>query len=407
MAKDPLLPDLPQDGDSWESLAGNLFGIDLNSSTADELPSAEDLESLEVAPPDPPAPEPPAVAETAEAPVDEASTEPVAEAPAPESKKPPRERDEEDTFWDPLTSWQWDDDDKGAKAAVKEAREPAPAESLDDEVEAEIVKGPGTDARRAAESFDTVSDYRTEYDSDGDDWEFGAGLIEGVPEPKPEKKQERTSAKKEEDPSRESKPRRRRESAEKSDREVSDRDKTERSKSDRDKPAKTDDRPPRSRREEKPREEPPPKEPARAKADTAEPTGDDFGAGLIDEPSRSKSDDEERPRERRSRRGGRRRRSSSGERDAEAKPESRETPEKPERKRVPAESGRDADDIDDDEPQEKRTRSDKKSPYRNIPTWETAISYLLNKSAASGSDDDERKQSERPRRRRRRRKPKS
>ena len=47
MAKDPLLPDSPREGDSWESLASNLFGVDLNQPAEAETVSPEELDVLE------------------------------------------------------------------------------------------------------------------------------------------------------------------------------------------------------------------------------------------------------------------------------------------------------------------------------------------------------------------------
>lgn len=430
MAKDPLLPDPPQSGDSWESLAGNLFGIDLNADGESGLLSDEELESLEVAPPEPP----PIVAEETEEPVnvsfeeeeevnvsfeedeedefnvsfeeeeeeagddDVSAAQPVktakpSNAPsAPAKKSGDSEQSggsEEDTFWDPLASWEWDDDDAGAKAATREAAEKANVE--EDGEEAEVVKGPGTDARRASEEFETVSDYRTEYDADDSDeeWSFGAGLLEDVPAPKPEKSEKKTEKRPKPD---------RPKSKKREPRKSRDEDRSESPKPRESTRSESRTEKPRS---EKPRREQRDLKPAPA---SSEAEGDDFAAGLLGEskPERETSSrDEEAPREKRSRRGGRRRRSSSKEKSTDAP-------------KVDADStdfGAGLDSDIDEEPkkerQEKSRSEKKKAPYRNIPTWETAISYML-KNAPSGGDkgnssDGEGKSERRPRRRRRRR----
>lgn len=429
MPKDPLLPDPPREGDSWESLAGNLFGIDLNSGGESSELSLEELESLDVAPPEPPPVETPAdpgtesveatataVADTKPEPEPDTSQfdtsesddapagfdepvgfdepPPVAAEAKPATSDAPAD-DAEDEFWDPLKSWAWDDDDVVANAEE---------ETADDDtevVEPEIVKGPGTDARRAAETFDTVSDYRTEYENEEkDDWDFGAGLLEDVPPPEKTEKQPR-----------------RREPVEKPEERKPARE-----------PAAKEERPAR-----KPEREERPAKPAAKPAAVA----DDFGAGLIESAAPADSSAEERrdvksretessdadkPRERRSRRG-RRRRSSSSDRGAESRERETESKDRgAESKAAREESVPDEESRDDDwdatheeqrEPDDggERKKSDKKSPYRNIPTWETAISYLLNTGATGASRGesgaDGKSSGERRPRRRRRRRPRS
>lgn len=416
MHKEPLIPDPPRGGE-WETVASNLFGINLSPPGGEELVTPEELDELdaeivdvtsfpedevpaaapaesdqdEVLPQESSAESPQVAARGSEAAPDEPPAATIArepetaavsgEAPSPEPGEP------EDSYWDPLQAWQWDEDEAAqpSKSARGEAGRTAEKPAAEN-----VVKGPGADARRAAESFETVSDYRSEYEQESsEDWAFGAGLLEDVPAPEEEPKPP---------PRRESpQPEARRE--------------------------KTPEPPEPPRREErKPvaAERPPRKSEPRGPAGPA--GDDDFAAGLIEPaaepeaPERKAAEDEaaegEPAAQRRPRR--KRRRKPAEERTGEDRP--------------PADDWPELEDLDETgEPEEAQEEQEarggpkesrpKKDRYRNIPTWETAISYLL-KTRRAGERDSKpgpsaeqspssRSDSDRPNRggRRRRRRP--
>jgi hypothetical protein len=376
MAKDPLLPDAPRDGDSWESLASNLLGINLNKPLDAEIVSAEELDALELdvdeepAEPPVPPPEPPPV--LSEEPADDVKPDDEIEAVEPAADSEAAEPDRaNDPYWDPLAEWEWDD---GPSTKRPPARKPAAAQPSRPAANSErpaaaqaeqesIVKGPGADARRAADSFDTVSDYRDEYET-GDDWEFGAGLLEGVAPPEPAKPK----------PAEEDAGFARPTAAAPEPRRPQKRDR--------------DERPPKRDRdaERRPAEtrEPAPPQPAVQRFTDDAPADDDaFGAGLVEsgaspEPSAAGegTDEQRRPR----RRGRRRGRASKG----DASPESRTAfaePDDEPRTNVPSDDS--AADFDDDEEAADDGHAD--SPYRNIPSWEEAIGYLINPKRSADS----------------------
>ncbi|GAB4143101.1 MAG: hypothetical protein Tsb009_13940 [Planctomycetaceae bacterium] len=122
MAKDPLFPKTPGEDDSWESLAGDLFGIDFDAETeSEEILSPEELaEDLDESLTDDVEKSSPEEADE----TDSKSDVLLAESPdeddsEPEEEIPPASimhDDEEDSFWDPLESWNWDDDEEDATA---------------------------------------------------------------------------------------------------------------------------------------------------------------------------------------------------------------------------------------------------------------------------------------------------
>jgi hypothetical protein len=402
MAKDPLLPELPGEGDSWESLASNLLGINLNKPLDSEIVSPEELESLEIdldeppveppaTPPEPPAAFPEEAAAEFEPAVDEpavAEIEPVREAPAPATTDADRASD---PYWDPLAEWEWDGEPSKRSARSKSTHREEPARpperselpAVAGAVEESTVKGTGADARRAADSFDTVSDYRDEYES-GDEWEFGAGLLEGIAPPEPKTRQPADAEASSPPAPRESPPERperekRRDRVEETPHDRSER-RNERTGS-RDAP-----RPPEKREQREPAAPP---AVARLSSDGHADDEDAFGAGLIDAASgpAASADDEPQEQRRPRRRSRRRGRSSKG----EAPPESRtgSAERGPDAARSPAPSKVSRADLDDeDEDEEASDDASADSPYRNIPGWEEAISYLINpKRSADGGGE--------------------
>ncbi|MFQ5732633.1 MAG: hypothetical protein ACE5KM_11860 [Planctomycetaceae bacterium] len=431
MAKDPLLPDPPKDGNAWENLASNLFGVDLNSAADDEIVSPEELAALdaEVEPDAPaeiiaeqtatelaapePAPSEPAVSESIPAPElddddlfaafnddDDDDEAPRAESPefegpedeaieavpevvAMESQESVESSDveavagpaatdkaasdtSEDKYWDPLAAWEWDAEEipSSGRGGRRERRPPRDSDrrkdrpatgsrdgrgrreprrrerDRDKEKEDLQVKGPGTDARRAADSFDTVSDYRDEYDKE--DGEFGAGLLdEGPPADTPAA-------------SADSRPRKTptSDSPDATDRRKSRR--AERKRAAEDVPAKqrTEDvKPLRPAAEERLTDE-----------DATGDEGDAFGSGLLESAGPEPAAEAEEPAPRRQRT--RRRRRRRTDRSPDAAPET-------------------ADNLDDQHDRQARSTDDDDAAsekeganYHNIPTWEEAISYL-------------------------------
>ena len=392
MAKDPLLPEVPGEGDSWESLASNLLGIHLNKPLDSQSVSPEEFESLEFdvdeppaeqpAPPaEPPAAFPEAVAAETKSAIEEPAVtefEPESETSAAASSEPDRS---DDPYWDPLAEWEWDVEPSSKRAAPsKPAKQEARPEQRElpavaGSVEESIVKGPGADARRAADSFDTVSDYRDEYEG-GDDLEFGAGLLEGVAPSEPQTRDQRPAdaearsrpAPRETQPERRE-PDRRRERADEPRRERAERA------SSRDEPRRPE------RREQRERREPAPTGPA--------DDDDAFGAGLIDAGAASESaDDEESREQRRPRRRGRRRGRSKGEpRSEELQADSADRGLEVEQEPTPPRVS--TADLDDEE-EETSDDASADSPYRNIPSWEEAISYLVNPKRAAAAEGESR-----------------
>jgi hypothetical protein len=394
MAKDPLLPNAPGEGDSWESLASNLLGINLNKSLHAQTVSAEELEALELEvddvlpeqplPPSPSVPDAPSVRDTAgdEEPDDELEDEPQMIAAATDSPRTEPDR-ASDPYWDPLAEWEWDDEPSKRPARREPAPaahkpEPRPERKLPAVAKSDVdsvVKGPGADARRAAESVETVSDYRDEYESD--DWEFGAGLLEGIAPPKPPKRQPAETEAGFRPPPESPAPSPSVPDA------PSVRDTAE-DRRERDKRTELRERPGRSA--ETKREERDPAVPPKVAPQPTPSAADDedaFGAGLIEPkaPSEGIAAGEETQEERRSRRRRRRRPSKGEPRTGAVESTDAVKPVDGPVDDVPSDDV--AADFDDDEEAADDSRED--SPYRNIPSWEEAIGYLINPRGSAES----------------------
>jgi len=389
----------PGEEDSWETLAENLFGIDFAKSpdAEDAIAADELLEDLIEEPPvtvespaeqiapaeelptgfDEPELEPePVSSELAgvEDAVDDGDADEAVETDSePSESEPEVVAEEEDPYWDALKDWQWDDTDAespessaprrpaGRRSPRRESRPPAAVSKPEPE---------------------QVSDYRDEFNGDSD---FGAGLLEAEPssgaaaptQASPTDSQEPS------EPTRKRRRRRRRRG-----------DKTESTSAESAATAADEET-----------------QPVQAEADSAA-TQDKEAVTQQDQ----ESSPERKPRRRRSRR----RRAPDA---AESAAPTVEATAAAAESTAPAESAAAEPDADFDEPEvewegdggESESHPQDAARHRNLPTWEEAISYLLDpslvksergeterekpdaKTAPSGKSE-----SSRPRRRRRR-----
>ncbi|MCH7989586.1 MAG: hypothetical protein IID46_10635 [Planctomycetes bacterium] len=184
MTTDSLRPNLPEKEDSWTDLAEDLFGIDFaQTPESGEFVAPEEL-LAEVDQTSSDSEESKSTALSVEAEQSEEAEQSSLsgiEADAKEQETSPSIQDmpaeheetgEEDTFWDPLNTWNWDE----GKAQVgkidqessepKRGRENRSSFEREQPVSSRIVRG--------EDNFSSAEDLREEYIDDSD---FGSGLL--------------------------------------------------------------------------------------------------------------------------------------------------------------------------------------------------------------------------------------
>lgn len=364
--------------DSWEALAENLFGIDFaKSDDAEESPLADDLLNELIEEPAPVLEDPrDSVSTSDESPEDVATNnlyEALEEVPSAEgeTEEAAAKKAEHDPYWDVLKDWEWDESVESTSdrpSALRPDRSRPPKEHRKPDVIVPSAEAEG------------IEDLRAQYLEDA---EFGLGVLEDDASAAPPTSRRARSAEPEvardegdtfgeQPPTGEEgeRPRRRR-----------------RRRGRGGKPG--GEREPRIERVHVERE-------SETSDEEVEPVGElDFGDIQDDfdseepisearegEPAASDRDPE---RKRRRRRGGRRRRRPDG-----SEPTSREAAPREPREREEVESSREGErrkvDLHDEDEAWEPEAEDEESPealaraaerYRNAPTWEEAISYLL------------------------------
>jgi len=389
MSGETSSPQPPGGGDSWESLAEDLFGIDFQAAPEiDEIapivePTGETAETSDAAPaPDEaasePEPAPAGIENVQDDEVDNVGSDEEADessdqaaATAAEAKK------DDDDFWDPLNEWQWGESSSDSSGEAKsDAKKTGRRERKE--------QFPSRPSRpvRVEEDFASPQDLRDEYN---DDFDFGAGLVDDEPTTKPveQAKTQPTDTQQTEaaqaDESVEVAPEDETTAVD-SELEASfDADETKTVDETEAEPKK---RRRRRRRRRRPTKEASDSAPAETEADEAATKEGE----AVDEAEESTDDTpEEEPK-----RPPRRRPSRRGRRSSAKKP--------PECESVPADEATATVEEDDDEDdaessdivdgEEEADSGDQKPRYRNVPTWEEAIGYLLNPSHSDSKSSE-------------------
>jgi len=387
MNKEPFFPDSPGEGDNWESLSENLFGIDFgkDSETGKNIPS-EDVSTGESG--ESPVPVDPKEAssgtpndvdpdEESDV-VDEMATHGTGDEPAVDKAVSVPEARDDDTYWGMLQQWEWDEsgteesspiEDRKFDAASSSSRtpeEPSPAESA---AETSFVPD---------DHSVTAADFHDEYI---DDAEFGAGLLEDDESPLNAVSERSLETKDAIEPGTAKTPPVSPPLA--GGKQGGDETQTQ--------PAidvaDEAEAAPRKRRRRRRRRRPRAAESERATDEISEGQVVDFGAGVeevvAEEPGQDKEAEDsaveepqktKRPARRRS---SRRRRKSASVKTTEEKPVTKEKEQDSAVADAELEPEPDHDEAAGDE-----STHEVSSAYKDIPTWEEAISYLLNPSVA-------------------------
>lgn len=404
MNRDPIVPNSGGEDDSWESLAEGLFGIDFGETEeAAEIIDPDEpaaVESQEAITPD----DAEVSAEVAEVgSTSDDAAELVTESEVAESSSQsadPFDADaqeieesdvdesdateaEDDNFWDPLNEWEWED------PKLARPKSDVPAEDAtsrgDAKVETTAAASPNTAApakdflRMIDDDDSSAADFREEYIEDP---AFGAGVLEDASSPKSDTA---TTDSAEADAPSDTVA----ESSTAAVLSAASADESTVTESEAGDAARK--RPRRRRRRRRSTGAGQTRDAAETPSSVETPdtdnliSSDETDAGEPDAATDVDKDESESRTRKPRRRPPRRRRRSPASSEAEHKTEEAE----PE-----ADTVSDDDmDFDDEEAESSESDdssdvkdSDRKSPYRNVPTWQEAISYLLKPAAESDSE---------------------
>jgi hypothetical protein len=190
MTTESLRPNLPEEEDSWTDLAEDLFGIDFAQTpeSGEFVPPEELLSVDDPVPLDSEESNDPAVSDEAEQ-SEEAEhsslsgieAEAQEQETAPSIQDIPAEREEtgeEDTFWDPLNTWNWDEGKAQTGRIDRDSRQPERSRRKPSSFERE--KPVSSHIVRGDDDFSSTEELREEYSDDSD---FGSGLLADEAEP--------------------------------------------------------------------------------------------------------------------------------------------------------------------------------------------------------------------------------